>query len=100
MSALRREDIEAIVAAKLAGDRGPQCDDVGAIASRTFVTMLASLGIEHDDRRDIRADLDCLRRWRTNIEQAKSYAFNTAITAIVTGFLTAIWLGINVALGR
>jgi hypothetical protein len=64
MSVLRRGDIEAIVEAKLAEGWGLQCTDVDAVASKTFLTMLVSPGIEYDDRRDIRADLHCLRRWR------------------------------------
>jgi hypothetical protein len=100
MSALRKKEIEAIFAAKFAEHQGPQCDDVGAVASKTVMTMRASLGIAHDDHREIRADLDCLRHWRKNLEQAQDYAFKAAITAIATGVFAAIWLGINVALAR
>jgi hypothetical protein len=100
MGALRKEDIEVIVAAKLAEHRSLHCDDASAVASKTVVTMLTSLGIEQEDRRDIRADLDWLRRWRKNIEPARSYAFKAAITVIVTGFVGAVCLGTKVTLGK
>jgi hypothetical protein len=63
-------------------------------------SRLAWLGIEHDDYREIRADLDRLWRWRKNIEQAPGHAFRAVIAAIVTGLVAAVWLGIDVALGK
>jgi uncharacterized membrane protein len=100
MGALRKEEIEAIVAAKLAERQSLQCEDVSLVASRTVMSMLALLGIEQDDYRNIRADLDRLRRWRKNIEEAQTYALKASITVIVTGFIGAIWLGINAAMGK
>jgi 2-hydroxychromene-2-carboxylate isomerase len=100
MGHLRKKDVEAIVAAQLAEHQSLQCEDVGVVASKTLMTMLNSLGIEQDDHRDLRADLDYLRRWRKNIEEAQSYAFKASITVIVTGFIGAIWLGINAAFGK
>jgi hypothetical protein len=41
-----------------------------------------------------------LRRWRQGVEQAQSYAFQAVITAIVTVFIVAVWLGIKVTLGK
>jgi hypothetical protein len=100
MGALQEKDIEAIVAAKFTEHLRLQRDDIDAVASRTVVTMLMSLGIEQEDRRQIRADLDCLRRWRKNVEQAQSYGFKAAIAVIVSGFIGAFWLGIKVVLGK
>ena len=75
-------------------------DKIDAIGSRTIVTVLASFGIEEEDRREIRADFEHLRRWRKGVEQAQSYAFKAVVTVIVTGLVGAIWLGAKVMLGE
>jgi hypothetical protein len=71
-------------------------DDIRAIVAET----LAAFGIEEDDRKELRADFQHLRRWRKSVEQAQSYTFKAVITIIVTGFVGAIWLGIKVVLGK
>jgi hypothetical protein len=68
-------------------------DEIDATVSRTIVTVLASFGIEEEDRREIRADFEHLRRWRKGVEQAQSHTFKAVITVIVTGFVGAVWLG-------
>jgi hypothetical protein len=98
MTGLRDEDIRAIVSETLAEQQRLHCDD--AIVSRTIVTMLTSFGIEEEDRREIRADFEHLRRWRKSVEQAQSYAFKAVITVMVTAFVGAIWLGVKVMLGK
>ena len=62
--------------------------------------MLASFGIEDDDRKEVRADLLHLRRWRKSVEQAQSYTFKAVITVIATGLMVAGWLGVKVVLGK
>lgn len=100
MSELRDEDIRAIVAETLAEQQRLYRDEIDAIVSRTIVTILTSFGIEEEDRREIRADFEHLRRWRKSVEQAQSYTFKAVITVIVTGFVGAIWLGVKVMLGK
>ena len=75
-------------------------DEIDVIVSRTIVTVLASLGIEEEDGREIRADFEHLRRWRKAVEQAQSDTFKAVITVMVTGFVGAIWLGAKVMLGE
>jgi hypothetical protein len=67
---------------------------------RAVATTLTSFGIEEDDRRELRADLQHLRRWRKSVEQAESYTFKAVVTVIVTGLLGAVWLGVKVVLGK
>jgi hypothetical protein len=100
MSALRDEDIKAIVLETLAEQQRLHRDDIDAIVLRTIVTILTSFGIEEEDRREIRADFQHLRRWRKSVEQAQSYTFKAAITVIVTGFVGAVWLGVKLVLGK
>ena len=100
MTELRDEDIRAVVAETLAEQEWLHRDENDAIVSRTIVTILNSFGIEEEDRREIRADFEHLRRWRKSVEQAQSYIFKAVITMIVTGFVGAIWVGVKVVLGR
>jgi len=49
---------------------------------------------------ELRADFQHLRLWRRSVEQAQSYTFKAVITAMATGFVGAVWLGIKATLGR
>jgi hypothetical protein len=100
MNTLCGEDIKAIVAETLAEQQRLSRDDIDAIVLRAIATTLTSFGIEEEDRKELRADFQHLRRWRKSVEQAQSYTFKAAITVIVTGFVGAVWLGVKVMLGK
>jgi hypothetical protein len=100
MSAVRDEEIRAIVAETLAEQRRLHHDDIDAVVFRAIATILTSFGIEEEDRKELRADFQHLRRWRKSVEQAQSYTFKAVITVIVAGLVGAIWLGIKVVLGK
>ena len=100
MNTTRDDDIRAIVAATLAEQQRLQTDDIDAIVLRAIATILTSFGIEEEDRKELRADFQHLRRWRKSVEQAQSYTFKAVITVIVAGFVGAVWLGVKVMLGR
>jgi hypothetical protein len=100
MSPIRDEDIKTIVAETLAEQQRLQRDDIDAIVLRAIATILTSFGIEEEDRKELRADFQHLRRWRKSVEQAQSYTFKAVITVIVAGFLGAVWLGVKVILGK
>src|SRR5271156_4151263 len=100
MSVLGDEDIKAIVAETLAEHERLQREDIDAIVFRAVSAILTSFGIEEEDRRELRADFQHLRRWRKSVEQAQSYTFKAVITVIVTGVVGAVWLGIKAMLGR
>src|ERR1700749_3247228 len=100
MSALRDEDIKDIVIKTLAEQQKLYRDDIDAIVLKTIVTILTSFGIEEDDRRELRADFQHLRRWRKSVEQAQSYTFKAVITVIVSGLVGAAWLGVKGMLSR
>jgi len=70
------------------------------VVLKTVATILSSFGIEDEDRRELRADLQHLRRWRRSVEQAQSYTFKAVISVIATGFVGAVWLGIKATLGK
>lgn len=94
------EDIKAIVAETLAEQHRLQREEIDAVVLRAIVTILTSFGIEEEDRKELRADFQHLRRWRKSVEQAQSYTFKAVITVIATGVLGAVWLGIKVMLGK
>jgi hypothetical protein len=94
------DDIRTIVTETLAEQKRIQNDEIDAIVLKTIATVLTSFGINEDDRRELRADLSHLRRWRRSVEQAQSYTFRAIITVIVTGFLGAVWLGIKATFGK
>ena len=100
MNTLHDDDVKAIVAETLAEQQRLNRDDVDAIVLRAVATTLTSFGIEEEDRRELRADLQHLRRWRKSVEQVQSYTFKAVVTVIVTGFVGAVWLGVKVVLGK
>jgi len=94
------DEIRAILAETLVEQHRLQQANIDAIVLRTVASVLASFGIEHDDRKELRADFQHLRRWRTSVEQAQSYTFKAVITVIATGLMGAVWLGVKVVLGK
>jgi len=100
MSPMRDEDIRIIVAETLTEQQRLQRDEIDAIVLRAIATILTSFGIEEEDRKELRADFQHLRRWRKSVEQVQSYTFKAVITVIVAGFVGAVWLGVKVMLGK
>ena len=100
MDTVNHEDIRVIVAETLAEQQRLCHQDIDAVVLRTVATLLTLFGIEEQDRREIRADFQHLRRWRKSVEQAQSYTFKAVITVIVTGFVGAVWLGAKAMLGK
>jgi hypothetical protein len=100
MSELSDDDIRAIVVETLAEQQRIHASDIDAVVVRAIATVLTSFGIEDEDRRELRADFQHLRRWRKSVEQAQSYTFKAVITIIVAGFVGAVWLGLKVMLGK
>jgi hypothetical protein len=94
------EDIKSVVREVLAEQKLLTTSDVDHVALKTIATILTSFGIEREDRIELKADFNHLRRWRKSVEQAQSYTFKAVITIIVTGFMGAVWLGIKVMLGK
>ena len=97
---IRDDEIRAIVVETLAEHQKLQHEDIDAIVLKAVASILTSFGIEEDDKRELRADFQHLRRWRKSVEQAQSYTFKAVITVIVTGLVGAAWLGIKIMLSR
>jgi hypothetical protein len=100
MADVSEDTIRAVVAETLCEQQRIHHGDIDAVVDRAITTVLTSFGIEEDDRRELRADFQHLRRWRKSVEQAQSYTFKAVITVVVAGFLGAVWLGTKAMLGR
>lgn len=100
MNGIEASDVRAIVVETLAEQQRLRHDDIDAVVLKAVATTLTTFGIEEDDRRELKADFQHLRRWRRSVEQAQSYTFKAVITVIVTGFVGAVWLGIKATIGK
>ena len=100
MNTMREDEVRSIVTEVMAEQQRLYRNDIDAVILRTIAAILTSFGIEEEDRKELRADFQHLRRWRKSGEQAQSYTFKAVITVIVTGFVGAVWLGIKVMLGK
>jgi hypothetical protein len=94
------DEIKGVVQDVLAEQKLLNPGDIDEVVLKTIASILTSFGIEEDDRREIKADFQHLRRWRKSVEQAQSYTFKAVITVIATGFVGAVWMGIKTALGK
>jgi hypothetical protein len=97
---MQEQDIRRIVGEVLAEQKRLHINEADEVILKTIATILTSFGIEEEDRRELRADFQHLRRWRKSVEQAQSYTFKAVITVIVTGLVGAVWLGVKVMLGK
>src|SRR5580692_1511669 len=97
---MQEQDIRRIVGEVLAEQTRQHINETDEVILKTIATVLASFGIEEEDRRELRADFQHLRRWRKSVEQAQGFTFKAVISIIVAGFLGAVWLGIKAMLGR
>ena len=97
---MQEQDIRRIVGEVLAEQTRLHLNETDEVILKTIATILTSFGIEEEDRRELRADFQHLRRWRKSVEQAQSYTFKAVITVIVTGLVGAVWLGVKVVLGK
>lgn len=94
------DEIRTIVAETLAEQQRLRHDSIDEIVLKAVASTLTSFGIEEDDRRELKADFQHLRRWRKSVEQAQHYTFKAVITVVVTGLVGAAWLGVKIMLGK
>ncbi|MDN4986666.1 hypothetical protein QY049_26255 [Bradyrhizobium sp. WYCCWR 13022] len=94
------DEIRAVLAETLAEQQKHQQESIDAIVLKAVASVLASFGIEDDDRKEMRADFQHLRRWRRSVEQAQSYTCKAVITVIAAGLMGAVWFGVKVVLSK
>jgi hypothetical protein len=94
------QDVKAVVKEVLAEQRIASKADLDEAAKTTIATILQSFGVEEDDRKEVKADFQHLRRSRKGFEQAGSYTIKAIVTILVSGLVMAVWFGIRAALGK
>ncbi|HUN97325.1 MAG TPA: hypothetical protein VMU69_13980 [Bradyrhizobium sp.] len=94
------KDVRIVATETIAEQKRSHNDDIDATVLKTIATVLASFGINQDDRQELRADFSYLRSRRKAVEQVKNYTLRVVITVIMTGILGAMWLGIKTILGK
>src|SRR5262245_35930480 len=100
MNRMNDDVIKAVVVQALAEQQQLRHHEIEAVVLKAMASILTSFGIEEEDRRELRADLQHLRRWRKSVEQAQSYTFKAVVTVVVSGLVRAAWLGLKVMLGK
>ncbi len=100
MAEISEDIIRAVVSETLCEQQKLHHGDIDAVVDRAITAVLASFGIEEEDKRELRADFQHLRRWRKSVEQAQGFTFKAVISIIVAGFLGAVWLGVKATLGK
>lgn len=94
------EDVKNVVAEVLAEQKRLHNEQADEVVLRTIATILTSFGIEEDDRNELRADFQHLRKWRKSAEQVQSLTIKAIITVLVGGIAGAFWLGIKTILAK
>lgn len=97
---MQEHEIKRVVAEVLAEQSALHNNEVDTVALKTISIILTSFGIEDEDRKELRADFQHLRKWRKSVEQVERVGWGAVITVIVTGTLGALWVGIKTALGK
>jgi hypothetical protein len=97
---MQEHEVRQVVSDVLAEQHRLHNDDVDTVVLKTIATILTSFGIEEEDRKELRADFQHLRKWRRGVEQVERVGWGTVITIIVTGTLGALWVGIKAMLGK
>lgn len=95
-----RRIVDDTVAATLAEQKRLHNNDVDEVSLKTISTILTSFGIEEEDRVELRADFQHLRRWRKASEQVEKAGWRAIATVLITGICGLIWLGLQTKLGR
>jgi len=94
------DDVKIVVAEVLAEQKRLHNNEVDEVVLRTIAQILTSFGIEEEDRMEMRADFVHLRKWRKSVESAQGLTFKVVVTALVTGFIGAVWMGFKALMGK
>jgi hypothetical protein len=88
-------EVEAVVRQVLAAEREETEKHIDQVTMKTMVAILTSFGIDDDERLEIKADFQHLRRSRQAYELVQKTGLKAAITVVITATLGAMWLGVT-----
>jgi hypothetical protein len=94
------EDIKAVVNQVLSEQSASRQSVLDDAMLKTVAAIMTSFGIEDDDRKEVKADFQHLRRWRKSVEQAQSFTFKAIVTVIISGVIGAFWMGFKATIGK
>jgi hypothetical protein len=97
---MQEHETRRIVAEVLAEQKRLHNNDADEVVLRTISTILTSFGIEEEDRKELKADFQHLRRWRKATDQIGRASWRAVVTVIVTGICGLIWLGLQAKFGK
>lgn len=97
---MQEADVKRVVAEVLAEQKRLHNSEADEVVLKTIATILTSFGIEEEDRAEMRADFQHLRKWRKSAEQVQSLTIKAVVTVLITGAAGALWLGIKTMLGK
>jgi hypothetical protein len=97
---MQEQEVRNVVAEVLAEQKRLHNNDVDEVVLKTLSTILTSFGIDEEDRLELKADFQHLRRWRKSTEVIASAGWKALVTILVTGFCGACWLVIKLAMGK
>lgn len=97
---MQETEIRTIVSEVLAEQKRLHNNEADEVVLRTISTILTSFGIDDEDRIELKADFQHLRRWRKASEQVERAGWKAIATVIVTGICGLIWLGIQTKFGK
>lgn len=70
-------------------------DQIEDITADVTKNVLARLGFDVDDPKEMRKDMAHLRLWRVSVQKVSVVGWGTAIATVVSGVIAAAWLGFN-----
>ena len=71
-------------------------DDIKQIVAE----VLEQVGLDQQNKGELRADFLYLRKWRKSVEQIQGFTVRALITVVVTGFLGMMWMGAKALIGK
>lgn len=97
---MQDHEVKRVVSEVLAEQKRLHNNDADEVVLKTIATILTSFGIEEEDRIELRADFQHLRRWRKATDQVERAGWKAIATIIVTGICGLIWLGVQAKFGK
>lgn len=97
---MQEHEIKRIIAEVLAEQKRLHNNDIDEVSLKTISQILTSFGIEEEDRAELRADFQFIRRLRTSSDQMQRAGWRAVITVFVTGICGLIWLGVQAKFGK
>jgi uncharacterized protein (UPF0371 family) len=95
---MQEAELREVIRAVFDEESARRTEAMDDVVIKAVAAILASFGVDEDDRKELRADFIHLRRWRKSVEQAQGMTLRAVIVVIVSGLAGAVWLGMKTLL--